>query len=173
MKKSEIAVNGEYFQDRYQDWGQQEWNCARVRVVSTEVGNWKWDYTANKYIKVVNSSYHTIHGVRVVQLDKKTGEPMHGGQEKVVTMASLRGRWEETYAERSRKWAEKKAAQQAAHAKQAAQQAKIAGIVAAGKELLGGKVNQYGSLYVTLDADVFMQMVTVLGDMGWKPEHTA
>lgn len=172
MKKSEIKVGGEYFQDRYQDWGQTEWNCTRVRVVSTQVANWKWDHIQNKHVAMSSSSYATVYGVRVVELDKKTGEPKGNGHEKVVTMASLRGEWTKVYAERSRKWGEKKAAAAAYQKEMADKQRKITEIVNAGQALIGLKhVTQYGSAKVAVSGDVFQQMITFLADMGWKPEE--
>lgn len=92
MKKADLVVGKEYLSNGRQNWNTNIYDATRVQVLSLETGAWKWQ---NGHL-VQSSMSSAMKGLRVRVLDKKTGEEKG---ETVVTLASLRGGWEHTFAQ--------------------------------------------------------------------------
>lgn len=92
MKLKDLVVGTEYLSNGRQDWNTSTYDATRVKIVDLVVGSWKW-----KDGQLVDGrGYSTsMKGLRVQVLDKTTGAIKGEG---VVTLASLRGEWETTFA---------------------------------------------------------------------------
>jgi hypothetical protein len=170
MKKKDLVVGKEYLSNGRQDWNTSIYNADRVKIVSLETGSWKWQ----NGILVPTTLSSSMKGLRVRVLDKKTGEEKG---EAVVTLASLRGEWEPTFAAIQKNHNDRIQAQEAAYARRNAARDKVGILMAKVKSFLGLTSDYETSKYVAdiykenkvmISADFLDAMITELDKQGWK-----
>jgi 5-hydroxyisourate hydrolase-like protein (transthyretin family) len=169
MKKSDLVVGKEYLSNGRQDWNTSVYDATRVQVLSLETGSWKWQ---NGKL-IVSHMSSAMKGLRVRVLDKKTGEEKG---ETVVTLASLRGEWEPTYAKIQKNHDDRVKLQQESNARRQNARDKVAILMAKVKSFLG-LTSDYETMRHVQDAykeDKVMisvafldAMITELDKQGW------
>ena len=121
MKAKDIKQGAEYFSCAVRDWeantytGMSHGAVARVRVVDPVPGPWTTE-KGGTLVKRAGYGYRTRNGVLVDLLNHETGEVV---RRSVVTTASLRGPWKETWEtvqDNARKAREAREARNAEHA---------------------------------------------------------
>lgn len=169
MKKSELVVGREYLSNGRHDWNTSVYDVARIRIVDLTVGRWSW-----KNGRLIASNFSSaMTGLRVEALDKKTGE-VKG--ETVVTLASIRGEWEPTFAKIQETYdARIKLQNESADRHQKARD-RVGIVMAKVKSFLGltsdyetSKLvrDDYKARTVVVDIDFLDAMITELDKQGW------
>lgn len=165
MKAKDLVIGKEYYSNKSQDWDTSTWNTERVRVLETVAKDWHWQNGKLKEGRTYSWGNH--RGVRVMILDKETGEDK---KEDVVTLASLRGEWKPVNDAVQWRIAEKKKARELndkAH-RAASDYAGIAVDFAmksfgiAFNQIRRGTTNR-----IEIDPIVFMEMAKELEKQGW------
>lgn len=169
MKKNELVIGKEYLSNGRQDWNTSIYDATRIKIVSLETGSWKWqnDHLVPSYLS------SAMKGLKVQRLDKKTGE-VKG--EIVVTLASIRGAWEPTFAQIEKNHTDRIAAQEAAAARKQAARDRVGVLLAKVKSFLGLTSNYETARYVEdayktgkvlVSIDFLDAMITELDKQGW------
>jgi 5-hydroxyisourate hydrolase-like protein (transthyretin family) len=169
MKKSDLVVGKEYLSNGRQNWITSIYDATRVQVLSLEAGSWKWQ---NGHL-VASTMSSAMKGLRVRVLDKKTGEEKG---ETVVTLASLRGEWEPTFAKVQQNHDDRIQAQENATARRTAARDRVGILMAKVKSFLGYTSDYETSKCVTdvykedkvmISVDFLDAMITELDKQGW------
>lgn len=170
MKKSELVVGKEYLSNGRQDWNTSTYDATRVRITNLEIGSWKWSNGT-----LLSSSLSTaMKGLRVEVLDKKTGEVKGEG---VVTLASLRGEWEPTFAAVQKRYDDRIKFQNDSAARHQAARDRVGILMAKVKSFLGLTSDYetmrhvqdvYKEEKVMISVAFLDAMITELDKQGWK-----